>query len=104
MYKEKVRELQNEIIEKIKEKCSTIIGESDANIVFNTPFAIWVAVGMYETEARDQYGAKSILSDGTIIAANFGDDEEFNLVELDIYELAHILDEIENENYKLNRI
>lgn len=104
MYKEKVKVLENEIIEKIKEKCSTIIGESDANLVFKSPFSVWVTVGMCETEGGERYVAKSILSDGTIIAESFGDDEEVSLLNLDIYELAYILDEIEEGNYKLNRI
>ena len=103
MYKKKVQDLQSEIIEKIKEKCSTIIGE-DQQITFKNVFSIWITEGMYEVDGRVQYGAYGMLSDGTVMGESFGDSVEFSLGELDIYELAHIIDILESSDFTVEDI
>ena len=103
MYKKKVQNLQSEIIEKIKEKCSTIIGE-DQQITFKNVFSIWITEGMYEVDGRVQYGAYGMLSDGTVMGESFGDSVEFSLGELDIYELAHIIDILESSDFTVEDI
>jgi hypothetical protein len=103
MYKKKVQDLQSEIIEKIKEKCSTIIGE-DQQITFRNVFSIWITEGMYEVDGRVQYGAYGMLSDGTVMGESFGDSVEFSLGELDIYELAHIIDIFESSDFTVEDI
>lgn len=103
MYKKKVQDLQSEIIEKIKEKCSTIIGENQ-QITFLNVFAIWITEDMYEDEGRVKYGAYGMLSNGTVMGESFGDSIELSLGELDIYELAHIIDIIELNRFTVEDI
>ena len=103
MYKKKVQDLQSEIIEKIKEKCSTIIGE-DQQITFKNVFSIWITEAMYEVDGRVQYGAYGMLSDGTVMGESFGDSIELSLGELDIYELAHIIDIFESSDFTVEDI
>ena len=103
MYKKKVQDLQSEIIEKIKEKCSTIIGK-DQQITFKNVFSIWITEGMYEVDGRVQYAAYGMLPDGTVMGESFGDSIELSLGELDIYELAHIIDILESNDFTVEDI
>ena len=103
MYKKKVQDLQSEIIEKIKEKCSTIIGENQ-QITFRNVFAVWVTENIYESDSRVQYAAYGMLPDGTVMGESFDDSVEFSLGELDIYELAHIIDILESSDFTVEDI
>ena len=100
---EKIQDLQEEIIKKIKNKCSTIIGENQ-QITFRNVFGVWITEGMYEDDGRVQYAAYGILPDGTVMAESFGDSIELSLVELDIYELAHIIDILESDDFTVEDI
>ena len=103
MYKKKIQDLQEEIIKKIKNKCSTIIGENQ-QITFRNVFGVWITEGMYEDDGRVQYAAYGILPDSTVMAESFGDSIELSLVELDIYELAHIIDILESDDFTVEDI
>lgn len=95
--KQSVQNLQSEMINKVKEKVSSI----DNKIVFNNIFSVYVSENHFDDDVRVQYAVEALLPDGVVIGTSFGDDVEINLAELDIYEISHILDELESGNYKM---
>lgn len=68
---------------------------------FKNPFRIWVSESIFEDEGRVPYTAIGLLSDGTVVGKSEIDEEEFQLESLDIYEIAHILDILNNKEYKI---
>jgi len=94
-HKKKLQDIQSEMINKVKEKCSTI----KETITFRNTFAVYVTENHFDDDVRVQFAVDKILPDGVVIGTSFGDDVEINLAELDIYEIAHILDELDNGHY-----
>lgn len=94
--RERVQELQSQLINEIK----TFIPKS-GELVFRDSFAVFIEMhyhDLYETEKLLIY---SLLQDGTLST----DDEmkfTIRLEELDVYELAYILDMLENNLFHIN--
>jgi len=99
-HKEKLQDIQSEMIDKVREKCSTL----KKTITFRNTFAVYVMENdtYLDDDIRVQYAVREILPDGVVIGTSFGDDVEINLSELDIYEIAHILDELDNGHYTID--
>ena len=94
--KETVQVLQQGFITNIK---SILQVKQIESLQFKTPFRIWVTEDMYDEESRVPYSGLGLLSDGTVVGGSEIDEQEFPLETLDIYEIAHILDLLENLEY-----
>jgi|694.fasta_scaffold10641_12 hypothetical protein len=91
--RERVQELQSQLINEIK----TFIPKS-GELVFRNSFAVFIQMDYddhYETEKILIY---SLLKDGTLST----DGDSIKLEELSIYELAYILDMLENNLFHID--
>jgi hypothetical protein len=97
-YKQQVQDLQNDIIKNIKR----FVGElGQDELHFNEMFQIWVTESTrYEDYIRVSYAAVG-LRDGFVIGTSEIDEQEIQLEELDIYELAHIMDLLVSNQFKV---
>lgn len=91
--KELVQQLQQELIQKAK----TILSSYDSEqIDFRSPFSIRIYEGAFDDYVQVSYRATGILSDGTVLYdSDITSGEEVPINELDIYEIAHICDQLE---------
>lgn len=89
-YKQQVLKLENDIIENIKRFVEEL-GQDE--IHFNEMFWVWVTESDISDNGyiRVSYAAVG-LRDGFVIGTSEFDEQEIQLEELDIYELAHIMD------------
>lgn len=97
--KQTVQVIQKGFIDNIK---AHLVNHSIETLEFLSPFRIWVAETMFDDETRVPYVAVGLLNDGTVVGGSEIDEQEFSLEELDIYELAHILDTIDSRKYKIH--
>jgi hypothetical protein len=97
--RERVQELQSQLINEIK----TFIPKS-GELVFRTPFTVLIQmVGTVEEYYDNHYEFEkiliySLLKDGTLST----DGDSIKLEELSIYELAYILDMLENNLFHID--
>ena len=98
-YKQQVLKLENDIIENIKRFVEEL-GQDE--IHFNEMFWVWVTESDISDSGyiRVSYAAVG-LRDGFIIGTSEFDEQEIQLEELDIYELAHIMDLLVSNKFKV---
>ena len=103
MYREKVQELQSEIINEISFKSTTLLENKETYIKLRSAFRLDRTIDIY-----DYYGVESL----TIIGLGLFDTEDMvcfvtensqylRLVEADIYQLAWVLDQIISKNIRV---
>jgi len=99
-HKKKLEDIQSEMIDKVREKCSTL----KKTITFRNSLVVYVTENdtYINEDVRVQYVVYKLQPDCVVIGTSFGDDVEINLAELDIYEIAHILDELDNGHYTID--
>lgn len=88
-YKQQAQKLHNEIVNNIKQ-FSTELGQN--GLEFNSIFQVWVTELFYGDEIRVSYNASGLLNHEWIVCTSEIDEREIHLEELDIFELAHIMD------------
>lgn len=97
-YKKRIQILQDEIILGIKQ---FLASKGIKELQFKNSFAIYVTEGFGEDVNRVMYGAVA-MRDESIVAESSIDEQEVTLIELDIYELAHILDLLETNQFEIS--
>ena len=98
VHKKRVVALQDELITGIKE----FISKSNIEeLSFKTTFVIYVTEGFGEDTVRAMYGATGMRGDVVVAESVWGEGTEINLGELDIYELAHIMDSLESNSFEI---
>lgn len=96
--KETVQLIQRGFIAEIKR----ILEENKIEAIqFKTPFRIWVTEDFYDDESRIPYSVGGLSSDGTLFGVPGIDEDEFPLETLDLYEISHILDLLEDSEYTI---
>lgn len=98
-YKQQVQNLQNDIINNIKQFMGELVQDE---LHFNEMFQIWVTESDLSDSGyiRVSYAAVG-LRDGFVIGTSEIDEQEIQLGELDIYELAHIMDILQTNKFKV---
>lgn len=98
-YKQQVLKLENDIIENIKRFVEEL-GQDE--IHFNEMFWVWVTESDISDNGyiRVSYAAVG-LRDGFVIGTSEFDEQEIQLEELDIYELAHIMDLLVSNKFEI---
>ena len=97
-YKQQVSELQNNIIKDIKQ----FVGElGGIELHFNEMFQVWVTESDLSDSGyiRVSYAAVGLRGEFVICNSEV-DEQEIQLGELDIYELAHIMDLLVANQFK----
>ena len=94
-YKQRVIDLQDEYK---KEVISFMENNKLDEISFKNPFKVVVSIMWdYNDFGYENRIVNSLLSDGTVVS----NDEELIIGELDIYDIAHILDILNKGEYKV---
>lgn len=98
-YKQQIQKLENDIIENIKRFVEEL-GQDE--IHFNEMFWVWVTESDMSDNGyiRVSYAAVG-LRDGFVIGTSEFDEQEIQLEELDIYELAHIMDLLVSNKFEI---
>jgi len=98
-YKQQVQKLQNDIIDNIKRFIEEL-GQDE--IHFNEMFQIWITEDDISDSGyiRVSYAAVGLIGGFVIGTSEYGE-EEIQLGELDIYELAHIMDLLQTNQFKV---
>ena len=97
-YKQQVSELQNNIIKDIKQ----FVGElGGIELHFNEMFQVWVTESDLSDSGyiRVSYTAVGLLGEA-VLCNSETDEQEVQLGELDIYELAHIMDILKTNQFE----
>ena len=97
-YKQQVSELQNNIIKDIKQ----FVGElGGGELHFNEMFQVWVTESDLSDSGyiRVSYTAVGLLGEAVLCNSEI-DEQEVQLGELDIYELAHIMDILKTNQFE----
>lgn len=97
-YKQQVSELQNNIIKDIKQ----FVGElGGIELHFNEMFQVWVTESDLSDSGyiRVSYTAVGLLGEA-VLCNSETDEQEIQLGELDIYELAHIMDILKTNQFE----
>jgi ribosome biogenesis protein Nip4 len=99
-YKQQVQKLQNDIIENIKRFVEEL-GQDELH--FREMFQVWVTeCTFYDDDyIRVSYAAVGLRGEFVICNSEI-DEQEIQLGELDIYELAHIMDLLVANQFKTN--
>jgi len=99
-YKQQVQKLQNDIIENIKRFVEEL-GQDELH--FNEMFQVWVTECDFSDSEyiRVSYAAVGLRGEFVICTSEI-DEQEIQLGELDIYELAHIMDLLVSNQFKTN--
>ena len=98
-YKKQVQNLQNDIINNIKRFMGELVQDE---LHFNEMFQIWVTESDLSDSGyiRVSYAAVGLIGGFVIGKSEYGE-EEIQLGELDIYELAHIIDLLQTNQFKV---
>lgn len=97
-YKKRIQILQDEIILGIKQFLASK-GIKELQFKNTNTFAVYVTEGFGEDVNRIMYGATGMRDESIVVESSI-DEQEVTLVELDIYELAHILDLLETNQFE----
>lgn len=99
-YKQQVSELQNNIIKDIKQFVKELGG---IELHFNEMFQVWVTESDLSDSGyiRVSYTAVGLLGEAVLCNSEI-DEQEVQLGELDIYELAHIMDILKTNQFETN--
>ena len=97
-YKQQVSELQNNIIKDIKQFVKELGG---GELHFNEMFQVWVTESDLSDSGyiRVSYTAVGLLGEA-VLCNSETDEQEVQLGELDIYELAHIMDILKTNQFE----
>ena len=97
-YKQQVSELQNNIIKDIKQFVKELGG---GELHFNEMFQVWVTESDLSDSGyiRVSYTAVGLLGEA-VLCNSETDEQEIQLGELDIYELAHIMDILKTNQFE----
>lgn len=97
-YKQQVSELQNNIIKDIKQFVGDLGG---IELHFNEMFQVWVTESDLSDSGyiRVSYTAVGLLGEA-VLCNSETDEQEIQLGELDIYELAHIMDILKTNQFE----
>ena len=97
-YKQQVSELQNNIIKDIKQFVKELGG---GELHFNEMFQVWVTESDLSDSGyiRVSYTAVGLLGE-SVLCNSETDEQEIQLGELDIYELAHIMDLLKTNQFE----
>ena len=97
-YKQQVSELQNNIIKDIKQFVGDLGG---IELHFNEMFQVWVTESDLSDSGyiRVSYTAVGLLGEA-VLCNSETDEQEIQLGELDIYELAHIMDLLKTNQFE----
>ena len=97
-YKQQVSELQNNIIKDIKQFVKELGG---GELHFNEMFQVWVTESVLSDSGyiRVSYTAVGLLGEA-VLCNSETDEQEVQLGELDIYELAHIMDILKTNQFE----
>lgn len=97
-YKQQVSELQNNIIKDIKQFVKELGG---GELHFNEMFQVWVTESDLSDSGyiRVSYTAVGLLGEA-VLCNSETDEQEIQLGELDIYELAHIMDLLKTNQFE----
>ena len=100
LYKQQVSELQNNIIKDIKQFVKELGG---GELHFNEMFQVWVTESDLSDSGyiRVSYTAVGLLGEA-VLCNSETDEQEVQLGELDIYELAHIMDILKTNQFETN--
>ena len=100
LYKQQVSELQNNIIKDIKQFVKELGG---IELHFNEMFQVWVTESDLSDSGyiRVSYAAVGLRGEFVICTSEV-DEQEIQLGELDIYELAHIMDILKTNQFETN--
>ena len=100
LYKQQVSELQNNIIKDIKQFVKELGG---IELHFNEMFQVWVTESDLSDSGyiRVSYTAVGLLGEA-VLCNSETDEQEIQLGELDIYELAHIMDILKTNQFETN--
>ena len=100
LYKQQVSELQNNIIKDIKQFVGDLGG---IELHFNEMFQVWVTESDLSDSGyiRVSYAAVGLRGEFVICTSEI-DEQEVQLGELDIYELAHIMDILKTNLFETN--
>ena len=99
-YKQQVQKLQNDIINNIKR----FVGElGQDELHFREMFQVWVTESDLSDSGyiRVSYTAVGLLGEA-VLCNSETDEQEIQLGELDIYELAHIMDILKTNQFETN--
>lgn len=99
LYKQQVSELQNNIIKDIKQFVKELGG---GELHFNEMFQVWITESDLSDSGyiRVSYTAVGLLGEAVLCNSEV-DEQEIQLGELDIYELAHIMDLLKTNQFKI---
>lgn len=97
-YKQQVSELQNNIVNDIKQFVKEFGG---GELHFDEMFQVWVTESDLSDSGyiRVSYTAVGLLGEAVLCNSEI-DEQEVQLGELDIYELAHIMDLLKTNKFK----
>ena len=97
-YKQQVSELQNKIIKDIKQFVGDLGG---IELHFKEMFQVWITESDLSDSGyiRASYTAVGLLGEA-VLCNSETDEQEIQLGELDIYELAHIMDMLKTNQFE----
>ena len=97
-YKQQVSELQNNIIKDIKQFVGDLGG---IELHFKEMFQVWITESDLSDSGyvRVSYTAVGLLGEA-VLCNSETDEQEIQLGELDIYELAHIMDILKTNQFE----
>ena len=97
-YKQQVSELQNNIIKDIKQFVKELGG---GELHFKEMFQVWITESDLSDSGyiRASYTAVGLLGEA-VLCNSETDEQEIQLGELDIYELAHIMDILKTNQFE----
>jgi hypothetical protein len=97
-YKQQVSELQNNIIKDIKQFVGDLGG---IELHFKEMFQVWITESDLSDSGyiRASYTAVGLLGEA-VLCNSETDEQEIQLGELDIYELAHIMDMLKTNQFE----
>jgi hypothetical protein len=100
-YKEQVSELQNNIIKDIKQFVKELEELGGGELHFKEMFQVWVTESDLSDSGyiRVSYTAFGLLGEAVLCNSEI-DEQEIQLGELDIYELAHIMDILKTNQFE----
>jgi hypothetical protein len=100
-YKEQVSELQNNIIKDIKQFVKELEELGGGELHFKEMFQVWITESDLSDSGyiRVSYTAVGLLGEAVLCNSEI-DEQEIQLGELDIYELAHIMDILKTNQFE----
>jgi hypothetical protein len=100
-YKQQVSELQNKIIKDIKQFVKELEELGGGELHFKEMFQVWITESDLSDSGyiRVSYTAVGLLGE-SVLCNSETDEQEIQLGELDIYELAHIMDMLKTNQFE----